>query len=456
MSGRTSAVLLALLFVAGIFLFLNRAWENGRKVNTRISRTDQGAYIKQGILMRESDFTYVTPRNRMPLYPGLLALFLDKESLAQARRDYPVDKEFSKFVSQGFFEQGKRINIVLALGTALMAGAIFLGRFPRHHALNLTALAAFTVLLFKAPYVQAEILYYALTFAVFVLCWRLFGRPSWWVALAAGGLLGLAHLTKASVLPGLLVVAVFLPLDALWQKVKRGEPVFGKVAATLIVVGTFLAVVYPYIARSKQIFGHYFYNVNSTFYMWCDSWEEATERTREAGDRKGWPDLPPDQIPSFSNYLKTHTPGEIVWRIVKGCSVVFNSMMKSYGYLGLCLAYLSFAVFLLAWKWRLTLRLFLRRPFPPLALLAYFCGYYLLVAWYSPIIDGNRFVLGLFLPFLLTVSAVITRLAPRLRWSWKSRPCNALAVFNVVLSVWIAVEIVVICLVRIPGMYGGS
>jgi hypothetical protein len=456
MNGRLSALLVALFVVAGSMLFLNRAWENGQKVNTRISRTDQGAYIKQGILMRESDFGYVTPRNRMPLYPGLLALFMDKEELAQARREYPEDKAFSKAVSEAFFDTGKRINVTLAFAGAVLAGVIFFRKFPRHHALNLTALAAFTVLLFKAPYVQAEILYYTLTFAVFVLCWRLFSRPSWWVALVAGGLVGLSHLTKASVLPGLLVVLVFLPLDALWQRWKDGRSPVGKIAATLIVVGVFLAVVYPYIARSKQIFGHYFYNVNSTFYMWCDSWEEATSRTREAGDRKGWPDLPPDQIPSFSNYLKTHTAGEIVWRVVKGVSVVFNSMMKSYGYLGICLAYLAFAVFLLAWKWRLVWRLFCRRPFPFLALLAYFGGYYLLVAWYSPIIDGNRFVLGLFLPFLFTVSAVIVALAPRLRWTWKSHPCNSLTLFNAVLSVWIAVEIAVICLLRIPGMYGGS
>jgi len=436
---RTSALLLALLLVSGSLLFFNRAAENGRVVNGDITRTDQGAYIKQGIAMRDSGFTWVNPRNRMPLYPGLLAMFLEKGAEPKA-----------------FFETGKRINTAIAFAGLVFAGLVFLRGFPRHHALNILFLAAFTVFLFKAPYVQAEILYYALTFAVFLLCWRLFGRPGFWTALLAGGILGLAHLTKASVLPGLVVIVVFLPLDALWQRWKSGRSPLGKIVAAVVVAAAFLASVYPYIANSKKIFGRYFYNVNSTFYMWCDSWKEAKSRTRDAGDRKGWPDIPADEIPSFFNYLKTHTAGEIAWRIVKGISVVFNAMMKSYGYLGICLAYLAFAAFLVAWKWRLALRLFLRRPVPPLALLAYFCGYCLLVAWYSPIISGNRFILGLFLPFLFTVSTVIVAFAPRLRWTWGGREFNALAAFNTVMSAWIAVEIAVICIWRISSDYGGS
>ncbi len=413
--------------------------DHGVRVNRDIDRTDQGAYIEQGIAMRDSDYAYLNPRNRMPLYPGLLSLFMEKGAKPDA-----------------FFPTAKHINTALAFAGLIFVGAVFLRKFPRHHALNILFLAAFTVFLFKAAYVQAEVLYYFLTFAVFLLCWRLFGRPGFWTAVLAGGLLGLAHLTKASVLPGLLVVLVFLPLDGLWQRWKSNFPPLGKVGAAILVTVVFLASVYPYIANSKKVFGRYFYNVNSTFYMWTDSWKEAKARTRAAGDRKGWPDLPADQIPSFSNYLKTHSAGEIAWRIVKGISVVFNSMRGSYGYLGICLAYLAFAAFLVAWKWRLALRLFLRRPFPPLALLAYFGGYYLLVAWYSSIISGNRFILGLFLPFLFTVSAIIVVLAPRLRWSWQGRELNAFSVFNGLMSVWIAVEIAVICVWRISSDYGGS
>ncbi len=442
MNGRISALLTVLLLTGAALLFFNRAGENARRVNWDITRTDQDAYINQAIRMRNSDYAEVTPRNRMPIYPGLLSVFLEKGATAEK-----------------FFDRGKQINTWLAFVGLIGLGAVYLLRFPRHHALNILFLIAFTVFLFKAPYVQAEILYYLLTFAVFLLMWRLFRRPGWVVALLAGGLLGLAHLTKASVLPGLLVILVFYPLDALWMRCRDGSAPGRRILVALVLGGSFFATVYPYISTSKAIFGYYFYNVNSTFYFWTDSWKEAKSRTKDAGDRTGWPDLPADELPSFSNYVRTHTMGEISWRVVNGISLVFNSMAKkgeTYGYLVICLAYLAFAGLLALRSWRLVLRVIGRRPMPALALLAYFCGYYLLVAWYTPVINGNRFILGLFLPFLFTMSALIVPLARRWRWNCCGWRVDALGVFNSVLSVWIAVEILINCIYRIPSNYGGS
>lgn len=453
MSGRASALLLALGLAIALILFVNRAAVQGRVINTDMESTDQSAYMKQAVEMRTSDFAYVNPRNRMPLYPALLAVFMDKEDLVELRQQYPKSKEFFPKACAAFFEMGKKINTGLALITVALVAGVLLVKFPRHYALNLWFLAAFGVFVFKAPFVQAEILYYLLTFAVFLLCWRLFRRPSLLLAILAGALVGLGHLTKASVLPGVLVFAVFYPLDALWQSWRGSAGVpWRRLAVTAFFVVSFLAVIYPYIARSKEMFGHYFYNVNSTFYMWCDSWKEAKTRTGSVDDRKSWPDLPADQLPSLSNYLKTHTVGQVIWRPVKGASVVFNSMVKAYGYIWPCLAYLAFAIFLVAWKHRLAWRVIRRRPVPLLALGAYFAGYYLLISWYSQIINGNRFILGLFLPFLFAVSVVIVNLAPRVRW----RNWNALSAFNIVMSAGIAVLVAVICLSFVFTKYGGG
>lgn len=439
-----SLIVLILLLLLGAGLFFNRATENGRRANDDIDRTDQGAYIKYAIAMRETDFTFVGRRNRMPVFPGLLALFMEKGE-----------------TPQGFFEKGKQINTWLSLAGLAFVAAAFLKSFPRHHALNLLFLTAFTVFAFKAAYVQAEILYYLLTFAVFLACWSVFRKPRLTVALLAGALLGVAHLTKASVLPGLLVFVVFYPLDALWQLVrgKSREQVrpLARLAVTLLLSIAFLAVVYPYIAKSKEIFGHYFYNVNSTFYMWCESWEDVKERTKAAGDRTGWPDIPDDEIPSLKNYLRTHSAGEIAWRFLSGSSRVFNSMARSYGYLWFCLAYLVLGFWVVWCKRHLIWRLLRQRPFPILALAAYFAGYYLLIAWYSQIIQGNRFILGLFLPFLFTLSALIVPFARRLRLpAWKGRPLPLLATFNILISIWLVMEIVINCFLRLPTTYGGS
>lgn len=452
MAGRSTALLVALVLAVALPVFFNRAAVQGRLVNTDRDSTDQSAYIKQAIEQRTSDFAFVNPRNRMPLFPALLAVFMDKAELLALREEVPGRKEFFSRACGEFFETGKKINTALAAGVLVVLAIVFFGKFPRHHALNLWLLAAFGVLVFKAPFVQAEILYYFLTFAAFLVCWRLFGRPGFLLAALAGILLGLGHLTKASVLPGVLVMAVFYPLDALWRRGRTLRTVANRFAVAAVVVAAFLAVIFPYIAQSKRMFGHYFYNVNSTFYLWCDSWKEAKARTGD-DDRKSWPDLPADQLPSLENYLKTHTVGEVTWRVVKGISVVFNSMKRSYGYLWPCVAYLVFAGGVVVAKRHLVWRLVRRRPAPVLALAAYFTGYYLLIAWYSPIINGNRFILGLFLPFLFTVSAVIVPLASRIRWRFSVSP---LTVFNGVMSAWIAVQIAVIGFSRITWMYGGG
>lgn len=456
MNIRFPILYLVLFLAVALVFFWNRASVQGRLVNTDVTRTDQGAYIEQGIEMRMSDFSCVNPRNRMPLYPGLLALFMDKRELGKM---LDADSMPQSSVSEWFFPKGKRVNMVLTLLLAIFLAVVFFRAFPRHHALNVWMLAVFGVLVFKAPYTQAEILYYFLTFAAFLVCWRLFAHPGFLLAVLAGGLLGAAHLTKASVLPGVLVFAVFHPLDALWRWHRRkrtDRSLFRRLAVTVVLVGAFLAVIGPYILQSKRMFDRYFYNVNSTFYMWCDSWEEAKARTRAAGDRFHYPDLPPEELPGPGNYLRTHTLGETLWRPINGISLVFNSMMNSYGYLWPCLAYLGFAVLLAVIFWRLVGRLWRARPFVILALAAYFVGYYLLIAWYSPVIMGNRFILGLFLPFLFATSAVIVKLAPRLRWQWRGRPTHALTLFNGLMSLWLAVEVALTVFVRVGEMYGGS
>ena len=435
---QSKAALIGLLILASL-LFLERASVNGREVNKLVSRTDQGAYINYAIKLKQSGYTEVASRNRMPMYPLLLSVFLT-----------PDDTQHT------FFDRGKTVNTLLAFAGLALVGAVFLHCFRRHHALNLLFLTAFTVFLFKAPHVQAEILYYLLTFGAFLLCWRLFKKPSWLLASLAGVIMGVTHLTKASVLPGLFCFVVFYSLDALWKNRPPLRARAWRWALPAVTVILFLAVIFPYIRKSKEIYGHYFYNVNSTFYFWCDSWDEAKARTKQAGDRQGWPDLKPEDTPSASNYLRTHTSGQILERIGKGFSRVNSSMRKSYGYYGIGLVYTLFALALVIWKRHLALRLFWRRPLPVLALLAYFGGYFLLVAWYSQIIDGNRFILGLFLPWLFTLAALSVPLARRLRVKLSGQNLPVLALFNTVISTWLFVEILVICFRRVPTMYGGG
>lgn len=435
---QSKAALFALLALASL-LFFERALENGAHANTLVSRTDQGAYINYAIKLKSSGYTDVGSRNRMPLYPLFISLFIEPQ-------DTPAS----------FFDRGKVINTGLSFAGLCFIGVVFFRHLPRHHALNLLLFTAFTVFLFKAPHVQAEILYYLLTFAGFLICWRLFQKPSWWLAGLLGVIFGLTHLTKASVLPGIFCFVVFYTLDTLWKNRPAVTQVVKRWSVAIISVLLFVAVIFPYISKSKEIYGHYFYNVNSTFYFWCDSWDEAEARTKAAGDRTGWPKLKPEDTPSLSTYLRTHTTWDIVDRIFTGMSRVSKSMFHSYGYYGILWAYTLFAVGLLIWKRRLAWRLFLRRPMPVLAIPAYFFGYFLLIAWYSQIISGNRFILGLFLPWLFTLAMISVPFARRVKLTIAGKNWPLLTTFNSIISLWLLIEILVNCFHRVPTLYGGS
>lgn len=436
---RFGAVALLLILSAG--LFVNRALENGERVNTQINRTDQKAYINYAEWMKESNYQLIGARNRMPVYPFILSLTRDlKES------------------DEAFFEKAKVFNIGLTLGAVAIVGVVFLLSFPLHTGLNLLLFSAFFVFLFRAAYVQAEISYYLFSFLAFFVLWKLFAKPSWWWAIAGGLLLGISHLTKASILPGVLTFGVFYGADLLWcaAKTRQWKIGFKRLALTLLVLGVFLGTIFPYIQKSKEIYGHYFYNVNSTFYFWCDSWEEAKERTRAFGDRVGWPNVPADELPSAANYLKTHTPSQIIERLAVGSYDLLGIMVRSYGYYPLLLIYFIAALLLIGWRWKLCWRLFIRRPMPVLAILALFIGYYLLSAWYTQIISGNRIVLALFLPFLFTLASVITFLSRGQALPIGKFRFPFLLFVNIVVSCYLAIDIFLISTDRILRLYGGS
>ncbi len=435
-------ILSAALLLGGGVLFFERACVNAREVNTRINRTDQGAYINYATQLKESGFTHVGARNRMPLYPAFVA--------ATSVDGEPPEEIFAK---------AKIWNVGLTLVCLLGISSIFLARLPRHAALNAIFLVSFTVLIFKAPHVQAEVLFYTLSFVFFFMAWEMFRKPGIGKGMAAGLTAGLAHLTKASILPGMFCFVVFYALDGIWMsRLKTGTPnrLMVKALSAILLVGAFVAIIGPYVNKSKELYGSYLHNVNSTYYIWCDSWKEAATITKKAEGLGGWQNLPPEEIPSLANYWRAHTPAEIAARLGKGISRVFESMSKSYGYFPFLVVLSSASLLLAAYKRRLLWRLFTRRPFPVIALVCYFSGYFVLIAWYSQLIMGNRFILALFLPYVFTLMMFLSTFSRRLTSRISDKRISVPRAFQTALSLWLAVEIVVICVFRIPVVYGGS
>jgi hypothetical protein len=451
MSAKNIKFLMQLLVVVSIATIFSGLYRRGAirqmiEVNLDPGVTDQGAYIDYARQLYDSGYTYIGDHNRMPVYPALQSLFLQPD---QKRRE--------------IFEQGKWINLYLSL--PLLGGiALLLGRrFSILHTLNLMLVTGFLVFIFKAGWFQAELLFYFLNFCLFLEMLSLLQKPTYGLAILAGITAGLAHLTKASILPGLAIFSLVyaLSLGLGWLR-SRQAFTFGRADLTRkllvlpLVLVVFLSSVYPYISTSKRVFGQYFYNVNSTFYIWYDSWEEAKQGTRAHGDRIGWPDMPPEQIPSPRKYLREHTPGQIGERFIRGAKLVWEEVSDSYGYLPYVLIYAGLlAVATVAYR-RQAADMIRANPIPLLFVGLYFCAYLLLYFWYAPIAAGNRLILAQFLPLMYSLSSGLSALLQGKSIRLASREVGLLVVVNLAILPFILYDVYTVLTDRAGWMIGGD
>ena len=232
----------------------------------------------------------------------------------------------------------------------MLLAVIFFRELPLLAATNLTGIVAFGIFIFKAGYAQSELLFYFLMFVTFLGCWHLLRSPVGWRALAiaagTGVAAGFAQLTKAAMLP---FVGVFLAVYA-WSifsaraRTKDGGRGVGHSKAS----SGGCSSSQPHsswccgrtVSTSKRVFGHYFYNVNSTFYVWYDDWAHASVGTYIHGDGVGWPTMPESELPSAGRYLREHTVGQIASRIVSGFEDMATKSVQMYEYLPYLLLYL--------------------------------------------------------------------------------------------------------------------
>ena len=434
--------------VIGI-LYWRGANEQMVLVNKFMGVSDQSAYMNYARQMVESNYTFTGGRNRMPVYPFLQSLFIDPG-----------------MSDDDLFFQGKRLNLLLSL--VLLAGIAFIfGKYLNWlHAINLILIVTFTVFIFKAGFFQAELLFYFLNFCLFFLMWRMLHRPSLPVAILTGIVAGLAHLTKASIIPGLVIFLASFGLDWLIRITRGGmcdtiasfreRAIFLQPILAAIFVLCFLAVVFPYIQTSKQVFGHYFYNVNSTFYFWYDTWEQVKQGTNAHGDRVGWPDMPTDEIPTMSKYLREHTARQIYDRFRNGAILITSQVANSYGYFKYVVFYATVLIAALV-KYRARTIQFVRSDLSLSIFLAlYFFAYFLLYAWFSPMVDGgNRLILAQFLPLLFTIAVGLHHLLSGAQTRIFSYQFDALTLINLVMLVYLIFDVHFILTERINMMYGG-
>jgi hypothetical protein len=381
------AVLLGLLAILTIYGL--EAHARNRQQSTPATLGDQSAYLGYARHLYETDYTIIEDRNRMPVYPFLLSLIY---------RPGMSDEEF--------LLRAQAFTVDLSIVLLAVLFAILRRFFSPLPALGLLAATAFGVFLYRAGKAQVEVLFYFAIFLAFVLLLQLFVRPRWWLAVFAGATSGLAHLTKASVLPALGIWAVVFGAGIIWN---RPADRWRRLAVLGLVLASFLLVIFPYIQTSKRIYDAYFYNVNSTFVMWCDSSTEAYEFLKAHGDKDQWREVPPDERPSARKYWREHTVAQIGHRFWKGFLDLAMQNARVIGYYKFVIVLAVAGVILCLRQSRAVRGVIAQNPFAAIFCLLFFAGYLALFAWYDQIINDTRFVLSIFLPFVFAGSLFVLR-----------------------------------------------
>lgn len=380
----------ALIVLALLAVYAFEAHQRRQEKSSPAALGDQSAYLGYARHLYESNYTVTEDRNRMPVYPFLLSLI------------YRPGMSEDEFLHRA---QSFTVN----LSILLLLGLYFLFRkfFPPWPAIALLAATAFGVFIYRAGKAQVELLYYFVSFATFVLLLQMFVKPRWWLALVAGLTTGLAHLTKASILPALVIWTAVFAAQILWSY--RGDP-WRRLGLLALVVAGFFAVIFPYIRTSKRIYDSYFYNVNSTFVMWCDSSTEAYEFLSAHGDKDQWREVPADERPSFQKYWREHSLRQMVGRLLGGCRELVKKNIRAIGYFKFIIAVALTGLVLGALRLSQTREVLAANPFAAVFSLVFLTGYFLLYAWYDLVSNDTRFVLSIFLPFMFAGSIFVLRL----------------------------------------------
>jgi hypothetical protein len=316
------------------------------------------------------------------------------------------------------FVRAKTFNVALSL--VLLAGLFVAWRptLPAIQNASLLLVTAFTVFLFKAAFVQAELVYYVLAFGSFLLLCKLLAKPSWPLAVVTGLCVAGAHLAKAAAIPTLVAFLFIWMLRASsrfyrartadsggWRSAMR--PAAREAGIPAIVVATFILGVLPYLITSERVFGSAFYNVQSTFYVWYDSWAEARGGTIRAGDRFGLPALPAEALPGPRTYFREHTLRDVAIRLADGLRWIFGQGVRTYGYWKYVVFYGVAVLAVVAARRRWALEQLREHFFVVAFTLLYVGGYTLAYAWHVPIAGGNRLILALFLPSMYAAARVL-------------------------------------------------
>ena len=398
--------------------FYNTAEKHSREVNSDLL-ADQSAYVKFSYKAAESGFRYTGNRNQMPLYLFLQALFINPDN----------DREQTFWV-------GKQVNIVLTI-ILLVALFFFVRKYlPLFETTLLVLITAFSVFIFKSAYFTAENLYYFLSFVGFAMMCRMLIKPNLSLALVTGFVLGLGHLTKASIIPGLMIFLVVYAIKLIFEKFENWR---SKLIQGFVVLAVFMVTLLPYGLESKKTYGDFFYNVNYIV-MWYDTWEQAVAQADHSSGDPEWHKIPSEEISGPRKYLQEHSAAQIRDRIFYGIHRQTENIRYQFNFFNYPVIYFLAVGLLFLFHanngWQLIKGYYFLIGFVLLFLVGYFSSF----VWYSAIASLWRFIYGLHLPFMFSMYISINCLVGKPE-NHLSRLINFIVTIMLVLDIWYVLEI---------------
>ena len=368
-----------------------------------------------------------------PLWPRVAATFSDG-----------LDDE-------AFFQAGKRWNVWFTGGFLAVCG-LLLGIRWSIPAVALFLLAAgLGSFLPRSPWFQPEPLYYVLFFLSWVTGLSLLRRNPIWLYGLFGLWTGLAYLAKGSVQPLLLVflgVTTLRFLAAFWPGRRDADGTEGRspwntsnhFIGMSVFVCAHLVVIAPRLSYAHETFGSPLHSFPS-YWMWMDDFEAGYAWMGQHNTREKLMAIAPGEKPSFRWWRARHEPVEGWNRLADGTwwqvrrflssdptprdkhgkpKKPWVSTLEFPGWtLAALLGVLSLAA-AFAFSQRKKDKLPAHRQEAERGMMVlYFLGafalYAMLHGWYTPVGDGDRFMLALWAPMVAGLIGAGESIMRRLR-----------------------------------------
>lgn len=365
-----------------------------------------------------------------PLWPWIAAWLADKDHIISGPKEVTAQ-------DRAFFDKGRWFHVGATLGVLIIMGIGCARAFSLGGALIVVLLAGFGAFLPRSAYFQPEPLYFALFLATWVACMHALSKNSLWMHALIGVFGGLAYLAKGSVQPLLMVFAAISTLrwawgwiETRWQGPEASTTLWlrrNHWIAMFIMAFCFLMTAGPRLSYSARVYGDPFHSYPA-YWMWFDDFDtEGFAWMAAHGTKEALQSIPPAEKPSFKNYAAKHTPQEMMDRLIDGTRTkivelvwpgVTSQSSKGpkpwkgvlelrgvyLGWLVLMMTGLAVALhFAVPKAGNAAQRLHPESAVHVLFVVGAFTGYALAFGWYTPIGRGDRFMLSLYAPLVLSL-----------------------------------------------------